>query len=66
VVSKFSLLFLNLRNKANKSKRTKCVFSHIINYPDDDNDHKSNLNMLVINNMWQNKFWACAIIGFVT
>ena len=50
MVTECSLLYLNLCNKTNKSTRTKYVLSHIINYPDDD-DRKSNLNMLVINNM---------------
>ena len=38
----------NLCNKTNKSTYTKYVLSHIINYPDDD--RKSDLNMLIINN----------------
>jgi len=42
------LLYLNLRNKTNKSSSTKYVLSHNINYPDDinypDNGRKSNLN----------------------
>jgi hypothetical protein len=44
----------NLRNKTNKSTRTKYVLSHIINFPADvnypDDDCKNDLIMLVSNN----------------
>jgi hypothetical protein len=51
--------FLNLPNQSNKSKSTKFVLSHIINYHNDinyrddadDDDGKSDLSILVINNM---------------
>jgi hypothetical protein len=54
------LIYLNLRNKANKSTHSKYVLSYIINNPDDViypvDDRNRNLNKLVINNMWKNYF----------